>query len=53
MRGYKPYILGPRRPTDQDDPIGGVSSTLLSCEYNQEIAKLIDIFVFFDALFFN
>ncbi len=49
VRGYKPYILGPRRPTDSDDPIGGISSTLLSAEISHALFKFMDLFVFFDA----
>ncbi len=49
VRGYKPYIIGPRMP-EKDDPKGGVSSMLLSIEYLQEIIKpLVDIFFFVDA----
>ncbi len=53
VRGYKPYILGPHfRKTDgseKDDPTGGVSSTLLSVEYNQTIFRMLDLFTFFDG----
>jgi outer membrane protein insertion porin family len=49
VRGYKPFILGPRRPGNSDDPIGGVSSTFLSCEYLQAIIPRLDAFVFFDS----
>lgn len=50
VRGYKPYIIGPRLPGTTDDPLGGVSSMLMSIEYNQTIIKpLIDFFVFADA----
>lgn len=50
VRGYKPYIIGPILPGTNNDPLGGVSSMLLSIEYNQEIIKpLIDFFVFADA----
>jgi outer membrane protein insertion porin family len=50
VRGYKPYIIGPTMPDTDNDPMGGVSSMLLSIEYNQEIIKpLIDVFFFIDA----
>lgn len=49
VRGYKPYRLGPRRPTNIDDPVGGISSALLSCEYSQAIMDRLDVFVFFDS----
>jgi outer membrane protein insertion porin family len=57
VRGYKPFILGPviellndsgeLRPTDT--PKGGLSSTLLSLEYNQEIVRILDAFAFVDV----
>jgi outer membrane protein insertion porin family len=57
VRGYKPFLLGPVvelenangqfEPTDT--PYGGLSSSLLSLEYNQEIFKMLDIFAFFDV----
>lgn len=57
VRGYKPYLLGPvvellndqgqLEPTET--PRGGISSTLLSLEYNQEIIRMMDIFAFFDV----
>lgn len=53
VRGYKPYILGPhfkkKNGTEKDDPTGGVSSTLLSIEYNQTIFKMLDLFTFVDG----
>lgn len=53
VRGYKPYILGPhfkkRNGGEKDDPTGGVSSTLLSVEYNQNIFKMLDLFTFIDG----
>lgn len=48
VRGYKPYIIGPKDSTSRD-PLGGISSGLFSLEYCQEIFKLLDAFVFFDA----
>jgi outer membrane protein insertion porin family len=57
VRGYKPFLLGPvvelqnasgaYQPTNT--PYGGLSSTLLSLEYNQEIFRVLDIFAFFDV----
>lgn len=57
VRGYKPYLLGPvvellndqGQPTPTETPRGGISSTLLSLEYNQEIIRMLDIFAFFDV----
>ena len=53
VRGYKPYILGPHfkksNGIEKDDPSGGVSSTLLSIEYNQAVFKMLDIFAFMDG----
>jgi outer membrane protein insertion porin family len=55
VRGYKPAIIGTRYPeknptTDQkEDPTGGASAVLLSAEYAQNIFKMLDLFVFFDA----
>jgi outer membrane protein insertion porin family len=52
VRGYRPYILGPRfadKDHDKDDPTGGISSGLLSIEYSQEIFRFLDIFAFADA----
>lgn len=57
IRGYKPFLLGPvvELLNDQgqkemtDTPLGGISSTLLSLEYNQEIFKILDLFTFFDV----
>ena len=47
VRGYKPFDLGPR--FSNGDPKGGISSSLLSIEYNQAIIKGLDLFVFADA----
>jgi outer membrane protein insertion porin family len=47
VRGYKPYILGPHFANN--DPMGGLSSILLSVECSQEIIPAIDIFCFADA----
>ncbi len=52
VRGYRPYILGPRFADgkhDKDDPSGGISSGLLSIEFSQEILPIFDIFLFADA----
>ncbi|NGX55983.1 MAG: Outer membrane protein assembly factor BamA [Candidatus Anoxychlamydiales bacterium] len=51
VRGYKPYIIGPRMiKDDKDAPKGGTSSVLLSIEYLQEVIRpLLDVFVFVDA----
>ncbi len=57
VRGYKPFLLGPAvelvndagqsEPTNT--PYGGLSSSLLSLEYNQEIFRMLDIFGFVDV----
>ncbi|MGE0198276.1 MAG: outer membrane protein assembly factor BamA [Simkaniaceae bacterium] len=54
VRGYKPYIIGPKFKKgdgveDSDDPMGGVSSALLSIEYMQQIFPMLDLFAFFDG----
>jgi len=54
VRGYKPYIIGPKflkgdGKRETDDPMGGVSSALLSIEYMQQIFPMLDLFVFFDG----
>lgn len=57
VRGYKPFLLGPvvelRNSSGQkkqtDTPYGGLSSGLVSLEYNQEIFKMLDVFAFFDV----
>ncbi|MBI2743089.1 MAG: outer membrane protein assembly factor BamA [Chlamydiales bacterium] len=47
VRGYKAFDLGPR--FSNGDPTGGISSSLFSVEYLQEIFKVVDGFVFADA----
>ncbi len=57
VRGYMPFLLGPvvellnangeLEPTDT--PYGGLSSALVSLEYNQEIFRMLDVFAFFDV----
>ena len=60
VRGYQPFIIGPRIPqfsrlnppvekNYSDTPQGGVSSMLLSLEYNYEVIRMLDAFVFFDG----
>ncbi|HSX26071.1 MAG TPA: outer membrane protein assembly factor BamA [Chlamydiales bacterium] len=57
VRGYKPFLLGPvvelQNATgafeETDTPFGGLSSSLLSLEYNQELLRMLDLFVFFDV----
>lgn len=57
VRGYKPFILGPvvklqnanGQYESTDTPYGGLSSSLLSLEYNQEIFRMLDVFAFVDA----
>lgn len=51
VRGYKAFSLGPQDPTKKghEAPIGGISSSLASVEYLQEVVKMLDLFVFADA----
>ena len=46
VRGYKPFILGPH---ENNEPIGGLSSSLLSTEYNIELLPILDVFAFVDG----
>jgi outer membrane protein insertion porin family len=48
VRGYKPFIIGPRY-AKTNDPQGGISAALLSIEYSQSFHRMIDGFVFADA----
>jgi outer membrane protein insertion porin family len=49
VRGYRPFIIGPK--FDNNEPRGGVSSLLLSEEYQYNLlaAPCLDGFVFVDA----
>lgn len=52
VRGYDDYKIGPKFRKDgklTSEPQGGISSTLVSLEYLQNIYKPIDVFVFFDG----
>lgn len=55
VRGYKSYHIGPIiQNVDKEGnlvrvPIGGISSGLLSVEYNHHLFMMIDAFAFFDA----
>lgn len=49
VRGYKPFDIGPHYMNSNGDPRGGISSSLFSVEYNQEIFKFMDAFIFADA----
>jgi outer membrane protein insertion porin family len=49
VRGYQAFSLGPQFKDNEVDPKGGISSTLLSIEYLQEVIKMLDLFVFADA----
>lgn len=57
VRGYKPFLLGPvvellnssGQLVPTDTPFGGLSSSLASLEYNQEIFRMLDVFAFFDV----
>ncbi len=48
VRGYKDFDLGPHFG-ETHDPMGGISMTVLSLEYLQEIFSFMDAFVFTDA----
>ncbi len=57
VRGYQPFLLGPvvellndaGELVPTDTPLGGISSSLLSLEYNQEIFRMFDVFAFVDV----
>ena len=48
VRGYRDFDLGGHFPRT-GDPKGGISATVLSVEYLQEIFPFMDIFLFVDA----
>lgn len=47
VRGYRDFDLGPH--FKGGDPMGGISSTVLSIEYLHEVLPIMDLFVFVDA----
>ena len=47
VRGYKAFDIGPHFPNGS--PIGGISSSLFSMEYNQEVFRFLDLFAFIDG----
>ena len=47
VRGYKDFDLGPH--FSSGDPKGGISATVLSIEYLQELFSFMDAFAFVDA----
>ena len=47
VRGYRPFILGPQYK--ENEPKGGISATLFSIEYCQNIFSFLDLFAFADA----
>ncbi len=47
VRGYRDFDLGPHFANR--DPTGGISSSLISVEYLQEVFKFLDLFAFIDA----
>ncbi len=57
VRGYKHFLLvpvvvlenGSGQFEDTDTPFGGLSSALVSLEYNQEIFRMLDVFAFIDV----
>ncbi len=57
IRGYKPFSVSPKIIIDKGDgqikttdiPLGGLSSCLLSIEYNYEVFRMLDLFCFFDS----
>ncbi len=48
VRGYRAFSIGPR-DGDTDDPTGGITASLFSAEYLQEIFPFLDGFVFVDG----
>lgn len=49
VRGYKDFSLGPEY--EKDAPKGGISSSMITLDYIQEVASFLDIFAFIDAGF--
>jgi outer membrane protein insertion porin family len=47
VRGYVPYSLGPTAPNR--DPLGGLTSVLISAELNRRFMRAVDGFIFFDG----
>lgn len=47
VRGYREFDLGPHY--HNGDPKGGISTSILSLEYNHEIFSILDGFLFIDA----
>jgi outer membrane protein insertion porin family len=47
VRGYRQFDLGPHY--SNGDPKGGISASVLSVEYNHEVFKFLDAFMFIDA----
>ncbi|CAM0117385.1 outer membrane protein assembly factor BamA [Rhabdochlamydiaceae symbiont of Dictyostelium giganteum] len=47
VRGFKDFDLGPHFPNG--DPQGGITASVLSLEYNHELLKMLDGFLFVDA----
>ncbi len=47
VRGYKDYDIGDHY--HNGDPTGGISTSVLSLEYNHEILSILDCFLFIDA----
>jgi outer membrane protein insertion porin family len=47
VRGYRDFDLGPH--FSNGDPKGGISATVLSIEFLQEVFSFLDLFVFADA----
>jgi outer membrane protein insertion porin family len=47
VRGYRAFDIGPHFPNG--DPTGGISASVLSVEYLQEVFRFADVFVFADA----
>ncbi|MBN4067245.1 outer membrane protein assembly factor BamA [Simkania negevensis] len=47
VRGYRGYIIGPKY--SNGDPKGGITSLLLSEEYQHVLNHFVDAFVFFDV----
>ncbi|MGR3973975.1 MAG: outer membrane protein assembly factor BamA [Candidatus Rhabdochlamydia sp.] len=47
VRGFKEFDLGPHFPNG--DPQGGITTSIASVEYNHELLRILDGFLFVDA----
>lgn len=57
VRGYQPFLLGPvvelknseGKNVETNTPLGGISSGLVTLEYNYELFRMLDVFAFLDV----